>query len=674
MAHAAQDVRNLVLIGHGGTGKTALVDALALKSGAANRRGDSADGSSISNTEPEEKERKQTLTSHVLGFEVDGCRYNVIDTPGHSDFVADVISAVNVVENALLFVSAAGGPTFHGRRLWAEAGKAGVGRAIVLTHMDAENTDFDEALEALTEVFGDVVVPVSYPDASGPAMQTVHNVLANEGPRAAEFRERLEERVAEADDDVLEAYLENGSIDEDALHEHFTTAVALGKLVPMFTLTPNKDHGLMAMCKVVNEYFASPVQFGPRNAGAPGSESFEQLVEPATDQPFAAKVYKVVVDPYVGRVSYLRCLRGSMKAEDGFFNVRTEKHDRVGGVLMAKGAELVAASSVQAGDLFAVGKLETLDLGDTVTADGHAIQFPTPDYPPPASSFAVTPKSRGDEQKINEGLEKLSAEDPTFRVERHPITGELIVSGLSPLHLELQLARLLRRYGVNSEHRTPKIPYRETVTAKAEGHHRHKKQSGGKGQFGEVYMRIAPREQGAGFEFIDSIVGGSIPRQFIPEVEKGIRKFLDKGGLAGCPVVDVSAEIYDGKFHDVDSDQISFQLAGERGFADAFAKAKPILLEPIMDVVIHVPERFTGDVAGNLSSIRGRLAGMEVTDGIQEIRAQVPLKEMQEYATQLRSITAGEGSFTMTPANFEQVPSNLQAEIVAAYKRAQEEK
>ncbi len=673
MTHAPRDVRNVVLFGHGGSGKTALVDALAHKTKVTNRRGDSADGTSISNSEPEEKERKQTLASHLFGFPLEKARLNVIDTPGHPDFVAYAISAMQVVETGLLFVSAASGLSFHARRLWASAGKAALARGIVVTHLDAENTDFDETLEGLVQVLGDIVVPLTYPDRGGAGLSTVHDVLRGEGPRAAEFREKIEERVAESDDAVLEAYLEQGALSPEVLERHFTGALTRGKLVPLFALVPNKDLGLQPLCAAIERYLPAPAQFGARNAAAPDSESYELLVEPTEDGPFAAKVFKVVVDPYVGRVSYLRCFRGKTAADAGLFNVRSGKQDKVGGFLRFAGKDAEATPSVAAGDLFAVGKLETLALGDTVTAAGATIKFPRPEYPPPSYSLAVLPKSRGDEQKINEGLEKLAAEDPTFKSERHPVTSELIVSGLSPLHLDVQLARLLRRYGVGTEHHKPKIPYRESITARAEGHHRHKKQTGGRGQFGEVYLRVAPREQGAGFEFIDGVVGGSIPRQFIPEAEKGIRKFLVKGGLAGCPVVDVAVEVYDGKYHDVDSDQISFQIAGERAFAEAFQKARPILLEPIMDVEIHVPERFTGDVAGSLSSLRGRLAGMEVHDGIQVIRAHVPLKEMQDYATQLRSITAGEGTFTMRPAQYEQVPANLQHEIVAAHRRAHEE-
>ncbi len=672
MSHPSQDIRNLAVFGHGNSGKTALVDALAVHTKVTNRHGDSADGTSISNTEPEEKERKQTLVSHVFQLPLGAVRLNVIDTPGHADFIADAISAFQVVETGLLCVSAVGGVTFHARRLWAAAGKAGLGRAIVVTHPDGENAKFAETLADLNRVFGDVVVPVTYPDGDGHDFSAIHNVLDGEGPNADAYREKLEERVAEADDSVLEAYLESGEMSREDLEKHFAKAVVKGTLVPLFTVCPPKLKGLQKLSSFITQDLPSPADFGARNAAEPGSDSYGLLVEPDESGPFAAKVFKVVVDPYVGRMSYLRCLRGTLKSETSFFSVRTGHTEKLGGLLGIKGAETANVASVAAGDVFVVSKLEGLNLWDTVTSEGQALSFPRAVYPEPTYSLAVSPKARGDEQKINEGLEKLAAEDPTFKVSRGAGTGELIVSGLSPLHLDVQLARLLRRFGVETQRGLPKIPYRETITARAEGHHRHKKQTGGRGQFAEVYLRVSPRQRSEGFEFIDKVVGGSVPRNFIPEVEKGIRKFLAAGALAGFPVVDCSAELYDGKFHQVDSDQLSFQLAGERGFADGFGKAKPILLEPIMDVEIQVPERFTGDVAGNLSSMRGRMQGMEVVEGIQIIKAQVPLKEMQDYSTQLRSVTAGEGTFSMKMSHYEAVPGNLQAEIVKAHKKTPE--
>jgi elongation factor G len=672
MAHRSVAIRNLALVGSSSSGKTALIDALAFVTKDAPRHGNSLDGTSVSDSLPEEKERKQTLNSHPFGFHWDGALLNVIDTPGHADFLADAIASLDVVEAALLCVSASGRLTFHGRSLFDAAKRSGIGRAVVVTHPDGENAHFEEVLMSLQDVFGDTVVPVTYPDADGAAFSAVHDVLHGDGPRCKEYRALLEERVAEADDEVLAHYLETGELSDEDFEKYLPIAIAKEKVTPLFTVCPPKEIGLRKLCAFVKTYFPSPRAFGPRPAGVPGSGKLDQLVEPDDAQPFVARVFKTIVDPYVGRVSWLRCFRGSLSAEAGFFNVRTGKHEKLGGLQVREGIESKPVDKVVAGDLFMVAKIESLAFGDTVTDDAHPLEMATTTFPLPTYSLAVNPATRGDEQKIGQGLEKLAAEDPTFKVHRDSQTGELIVSGTSPLHVDVQLKRLDKRYHCATVTHPPAIPYKETVTLAAEGHHRHKKQSGGRGQFGEVYLRVRPRDRGEGFAFVDGVVGGAIPRQFIPEVEKGIRHFLDKGGLAGCRVEDVEVEVYDGKYHDVDSDQISFQIAGERAFADAFEKAKPILLEPIADVVIRVPERFTGDVASNLATLRGRMTGMEMAGGIQVITAQVPLKEMQDYTTQLRSITAGEGGFELKPSHFEPVPPNIQMEIVAAWKKKQE--
>jgi elongation factor G len=672
MSHHINDLRNIALFGHGGSGKTSIIDALAFTAKTSSRHGDSADGTSISDSEPEEKDKKHTLTSHLFEFPIGDVRLNIIDTPGHADFVADAISSLSVVETGILCISATGGVSFHARSLWKSAESACLGRAIVVTHPDGENANFDDTLSDLQEVFGNVVVPMTYPDGDGDSFQGIHDVLAGDGPNAAMYREQLEERVAESDDDLLESYLESGEISEADLEKNFPIAIVKGTLVPLFTVCAPKEKGLNKLLNLIKKDLPSPASFGPRGAAKPGSDSYGELVQPEESGPFLAQAFKVVVDKHVGKIVYMRAFRGTLKADDSFYNVRRGANEKIGGLLGLTGEKTEAITEVVAGDIFAVTRVEGLAMWDTVTNEGDPLSMATPTFPMSTFSLAVMPAARGDEQKISDGLDRLSSEDPTFLNARHPETAELLVSGLSSLHLELQLARLLRRFGVGTTTSIPKIPYRETISGSAEGHHRHKKQSGGRGQFAEVYMRVAAQERGAGFEFVDGVVGGSIPRNFIPEVEKGVRKFMETGGIAGFPVVDCKAELYDGKFHPVDSDQLSFQLAGQRGFLDGFQKAKPVLLEPIMNVVIQVPDRFTGDVAGNLSSQRGRLSGMEMVNGIQSISAQVPLKEMQDYSTQLRSITAGEGAFDMEMSHYEAVPGNLQAEIVNANKKDEE--
>lgn len=673
MAHGSEDIRNVALVGHGHSGKTALTDAIAHHLKLTSRLGSVADGTSVSDVEPEEKERKQTLTSHLFRMPLGTTRLNLFDTPGHNDFIATAIATMDVVETVVLVVNATSPLTFHARQLWKAASDLGVGRAIVVTHLDQDNTDFARTVEELRAAFGHQVVPVTYPDGKAGDFKNAHSVLGKEGPDAQKYHDQIEEEEAEVDDTLMERYLEEGSLSDEEFEQNLRRAIAGGKLAPVFALNPNAGTGLEHFLEFVGAHFPSPVCFGARGAGKPGSDSYGDLVEPDAAGPFAAKVFKIVSDPYVGRLSYLRCMRGTLKKDESFTVARSGASSKVAHILEVHAKETEEVDKVVAGDLFAVGKIETLEYGDTVFAAGNEIEFQKPSFPLPTYSRHIWPKSRGDEQKIGGAVEKVVAEDPTLQYGRDPETGEFLLTGMSPLHLDVQFARMHQRYQVDVDHGPPTIPYRETITSKADGHHRHKKQSGGRGQFAEVYLRVAPRQHGEGFEFVDSIVGGSIPRQFIPEVEKGAKKFTTKGALAGFQVVDIQVEVYDGKFHDVDSDQLSFQLAGQRAVLDGYMKARPILLEPIMDVEIHVPERFTGDVAGNLSSARGRMSGMEMEDGIQTIKAQVPLASMLDYSTQLRSITAGEGTFTMKFAQYEAVPPNVQAEIVAQRKKVVED-
>lgn len=667
MALFAEGVRNVALVGHGHTGKTALVDAIAQHCKLTTRLGTTADGTSLGDTEPEERDRKHTLVAHLFRMPLGDVRLNLFDTPGHPDFVADTIAAIDVVETVVLCVSAQQPLTFHARQLWQAAGAAGVGRAIVVTHLDQERTSFESVLDELRKAFGHAVVPVTYPNGAGRAFTAVHMVTHDEGPKATQYHDMIEEDEAEVDDTLMEHYLSTGHLERSEFEQNLRRAVARGKLVPVFAICPQRGLGTAQFLEFVQQHLPSPACFGARSAQKPGSEGYGDLVAP--DQgAFAAKVWKTVSDPYVGRLTFARCLRGTLHKDQSVRNVRTGQAVKIGHLHDVHGKDQKEIPSVSAGDLFAISKVEEFVHGDTLTSEHAPLRFPTPKYPEPSFARHVWPKARSDEQKIGHALERLAAEDASLRCHRDKETGELLVTGMSPLHLEVTFQRLHRRHQVDVDHGPPTIPYRESITARAEGHHRHKKQTGGRGQFAEVYLRLAPRAHGEGFQFVDSVVGGSIPRQYIPEVEKGARKFLAKGALAGFPVVDVQVEVHDGKFHDVDSDQLSFQIAGQRAVHDAFLKARPILLEPIMDVTIQVPERFTGDVAGNLSSHRGRLSGMEFEHGVQVIRAQCPLAVMLDYSTQLRSMTAGEGSFAMQFAHYEAVPPNLQAEIVARRK------
>ncbi|PIE24359.1 MAG: elongation factor G [Planctomycetota bacterium] len=674
MPHRTPDIRNFALVGHGSAGKTATLDALAYVAKVSPRHGSTDDGSSVSDTEPEEQERHQTLTSHIFHFPWQGKYLQFIDTPGHPDFIADAIGAFRAAETVIFTIDCPSGPTFNTRRLWSEADRVKAGRMLLLTKADAENLDLDEILSTIQGTFGDRVVPITLPSSTGAGFDKVLNAMSGD---LAEHRETLVERVAESDDELMERFFENGELSDEELATALPAAIASGTVIPLFTICPTSEKGLGEFMDFCASYGPSPMDFHNRFASAnpdadEESDDFNIEVEPDSSGDFLGLVFKLVSDPFVGKMSYIRVLRGELCPEEGFTLARTGSHEKLGGLLEVQGKDTGNLDKAVPGTICAVAKVESLQIGDTVCKDGSILHLRPFHYPSSMVAVAVTPKSRQDEQKIGPSLDKLVAEDPTFHVLRDPATGELVVEGLSQMHLDVMFSRLKRRYKVEVETHVPTVPYRETCIAGSDGHHRHKKQSGGKGQFGEVYCRIRPRGRGEGYQFTDKIVGGSIPRQFIPEVDKGVQSVMAKGVIAGFPVVDVEVELYDGKFHDVDSDQLSFQLAGGRAFADAFEKAKPVLLEPIMDLEVHVPSRFTGDISSNLSTHRARMSGIDQDGDDQVIRCTMPLKEARSYQSQLRSITAGEGTFTMKFSHYDPLPANLQQEIVAQRKQENE--
>ncbi len=664
MVQSMENLRTLTFVGHGGSGKTALVDAFAFLSKVSSRLGNPDDGTSISNTEPEEKDRHHTLSSHLFHFPWKGKNIQVIDNPGHSDFMADTLASFRAADAALFVVDAPTGVTFNTRQLWKRAKRVGLGRIMVLTRCDADNIDLDALIQDLQENFGDQVLPLTLPNETGAGFSSVTSVLRGEG--AADLRASLDEHVAEADDALMEKYFEEGEISDEDLKKYLPIAIAKGTVVPLFVASGTSTIGVEELLDFIAEDGPNPNQVPHRRvAKTKDSEEYdcEVLADPQGE--LLALVFKIVSDPFVGKMSYLRIFRGTLKADSTITICDTGKAVKLNGLLKIQGKDSEPVDSAGPGEIIALAKIEDLELGNSVADEGHCYFFRPLDFPSPMVAVAVEPKSRSDEQKIGPSLEKLADEDPTFKVSRDPETGETLVEGLSQLHLDVMFHKLKRRFKVEVETHRPKVPYRETIQTSAEGHHRHKKQSGGRGQFAEVYIRVKPLDRGEGYSFQDKIFGGSIPRQFIPEVDKGIQSTLAKGILAGYKVVDCEVELYDGKFHDVDSDALSFQLAGGRAFMDGFEKAKPILLEPMMNVEIHVPSRFTGDITSNLSNQRARMTGMDAEGDDQIIHCTMPLKEARGYQAQLRSITAGEGSFSMTFSHFDPVPSNLAQEIIS---------
>lgn len=662
-------IRNIAFVGHPSSGKTTLVDALAHLTGASPRKGSVAEKSSICDTEPEEQEKQHTLQLSAVWADWERHTWTFFDTPGYPEFQAEVQSAMFGADLVVGVVSCSSGVTYNLRTKLAEAAAMGRGRAIVVTHLDGENADFDETIEALREGIGEECVPVLLPDASGPAFSSVKRTVED---LESEWCGRLKDRVMDAceDEELLMEYLETQSLTEEQLETLTPPAIAKGTLIPVLVCNP--DSGLGA--ENVLDYF---LHRAPSPASSPLVDADGERIEPDENAPLAGTVFSVVTDPHVGRICLTRIHRGKLGASDSV-TIEDSKGEKLGGLFRMVGKKREPVEAAYPGDVVAFSKVEKLPVWSHFTHPGGTpLTVPTPAVPSPMVALAVVPKSRADEQKIGEALHKLEAEDPSIAVEHTRDTHELVVHGMSDLHLQLLFDRMKRRYGVEVETHLPVIAYRETVTKSAEGHHRHKKQSGGRGQFGECYMRIRPASEGEGIVFEDKVVGGSIPRNLIPAVEKGLREVAAAGVLTNGQVVDVVAELYDGKFHAVDSDEASFKMAGGRAFREGFAKAGPVLLEPVMKVEIHVPTEDAGTIFSDITSQRrGHVLDQATEAGgqITVIIAEVPLATIQTYHRDLKSQTAGEGSYTMEFLRYGPVPAAEQAKVLAvAGKKASEE-
>jgi len=685
------DLRNFAIAGHGGTGKTTLVEQILFKTKAMSRLGKPREGTSNSDYDDEEKQRQISIYSAFLHARHKGKELQLIDTPGYDDFVGEVVEAFAAVETAFIAVSAEAGIQVNTRRLWKRATEAGLARALVLTKMDAEMAKYDEVLAALQASFGSACLPVVIPIGSGPTFAGVVPVLNPPPDVSAEAKEQVEaagqalrDAIVESDDALMERYLGGEEISADELIAAASRAMAKGTLVPVFCCAADKDLGVAEVIDGIVSLFPSPVEGLQRKGKMPGSDDAKYpressaipsetlAVRPASaDAPFSAQVVKALYDPYVGKLAYFRVFSGTLKCEDGLFNAREGKREKLYHIYRVQGKEQEETESAGPGDIVAVAKIESLEVSDTVCAESDPVVFPEMKFPEPMVSRAAEPKSRLDEQRMSTALARIVSQDRTFKAGRDEQTGELIITGLSDLHLDVVTSKLRKRpFEVEMILKEPRIPYKETLAGKSQGHYRHKKQTGGRGQFAEVYLRVEPLPRGTEFEFVDDIYGGSIPSQFVPAVEKGVRETLVHGVIAGYPIVDVRVSVYDGKAHDVDSSEAAFKTASSRAFSDAFRNAKPILLEPIVNVEITIPSKYMGDITGDLSGRRGRIQGMDSAGDQQVIKATVPLSAISNYSTQLRSITGGEGSYSLEFSHYEPVPPALQETIVAKAAKA----
>jgi len=549
----------------------------------------------------------------------------------------------------------------------------GNARAIVITKMDAENAKFGEVLEGIQAAFGKACVPVNLPDGTGASFKGVVSTLnppAGAPDAVAQAAEALKEAIVESDDSLMERYLGGEEVSAAELLAVASKAVAKGTLVPVFCCAAEKRTGVPELLDGVAELFPSPVEGLQRACTKAGTDV---AVERAATEgaPFTAQVFKALYDPYVGKLAFLRVFSGTLKPEDGLFNARSGERNKLGHIYRMQLKEQVEVDSAVAGDIVVVAKVEDLEVSDTLCDERDPVAYPAIQFPMPMVSRAAEPKTRADEQRMSTALARIASQDKTFLTGREEQTGETVITGMSDLHLDVVMSKLGRKpFEVEMDLKEPRIPYKETVAGKSSTSYRHKKQTGGRGQFAEVHLRVEPLERGAQFEFVDDIYGGTIPRQFVPAVEKGVRETMAKGVIAGCPVVDVRVAVYDGKYHDVDSSEAAFKIASSRAFSEAFRGARPILLEPIVNMEITVPSKYFGDISGDLSGRRGRIQGVAVEGDQQTISAQVPLAEISSYSTQLRSITGGEGSYTMVFSHYEPVPPKLQEAIVAKAAKA----
>jgi elongation factor G len=593
---------------------------------------------------------------------------NLLDTPGYPDFVGEAMTTLAAVDAVVVMLDANGTIHANARRLFKAARDHRLATFLVFNKMDGDQADFAQAVEHAREVLGHDCHPVFIPDGNGAAFKSVSSVLA---PGAdAKARNELVETVVESDEKLMERYLESGEIADADVERLFVAAVKACQVVPVFCMSADKDVG-------VTEFFDHVVKYAPSAAEAVGRRIKTREGEPEkhtkVSDPTCAQVWKTLADPHVGKQSFLRIWSGTVKHEVPLTLEKTGKPEKLANLVKPQGKAVEPVLHAIAGDIIAVMKVENLETGDTLCDAAHVLALVAIDVPKGMVSLAVEPKNRNDDQKVSMGIRKLAAEDLTFTEHRDPATHELVITGVSNLHLDTMAKRLRERFHLEVTTKPPRIALKETVLGHSEGHYRHRKQTGGSGQFAEVYLKVEPRERGAGFEFADEVTQGKIPRQFIPAVEKGIVAGLPTGIFAGYPIVDVVARVYDGKHHEVDSNETAFRIAGWRAFKDAFQKSKPCLLEPIVDLVVEVPSASMGDITGDLNSRRGRISGMDSLGNLQIIKAQIPLREILDYSTQLRSMTAGEGSYSFTVSHYDVVPARIAQELAAAYKPKEEE-
>ena len=670
------DIRNVVLVGHGGSGKTSLAEAMLHKTGATNRLGSVDDKTSICDYYDEEKEHQHSIQSASVYVKHEGKLINIIDTPGYPDFTGSAIKAIPAAETAILVIGAAAGIETNTRKMFQLATEADIPRVIVINKMDAENVAFSELIKNIQETFGSQCRCANLPGADKASIIDCIENQSGDSPvmDVGQAHTELIESVIEADDELMESYLGGEEISTEKISAVFVEALKAGTLIPIVFTDARREIGIQELLDIIVNCTPSPTQ-----AKAVQLKDEENVTElkPDASGPLAGLVFRIGFDPRSNmKYSTIRLFSGTIKSDTNLMRNDEKKGIRPGHILKAQGGETEQVDVGIAGDLITIAKVEELKIGDLIHDGRITGKIDMPAVPEPMFSLAIEPATRGDEQKISTAIERLCEEDPCFKTARDQQTKELVVSGLGDLHLRVTLEKMQNRFKLTVKTKEPKIPYRETITMKAEGHYRHKKQTGGAGQFGEVYLRVEPAERNSdpALQYSWDIFGGSIPGQYEPAVLKGVNEIMQSGVVAGFPMQDIAVSVYDGKHHPVDSKEVAFRAAGKGAFVDALEKARPVLLEPIVDMEVTIPAENVGDITGDLASKRGRVQGQETLPGnFIVIKARVPLSEVTQYNSQLKSVTGGRGSYGMTLSHYELVPPNVQQQIVAQYAKKKDD-
>ena len=688
-----ESLRNVGLIGHGATGKTSLAEALLYYTGTTDRLGKNEDGTTVMDYEAEEKKRGISLSTSVACVEFNNTKINIVDMPGYFDFEGEMIQGMKAVDIATIVVCAVSGVEVGTEKAWKYCNKVNIPRAFFINKMDRENADFDKTLEQMKEKFGLSIVPIEYPIGKEENFTGVVNIISQKAfkldnktkkmvsidipadlmDKVNECRQMIMETVAETDEELLEKYLENGKLSDEDIYSGFIKGCSDGEIAPVLCGSATKVVGIKSMLENIIGCFPSP-RYSRAHKALDIDTGDEIYIKVEEDKPFSAYVFKTIADPFVGKISLFKVITGKLNGDAVVKNTNSGKQEKLSHLFFMRGKNQIVTDEIIAGDIGAVAKLQFTSTGDTLCSQEINIKYDKIKLPVPVMSMAILPKTKGDEEKISLALSKLIEEDPVFKIERDKENAETIIWGLGETHLEVIASRIKNKFGADVILQTPKIPYRETIKGKSDVQGKHKKQSGGHGQYGDVKIKFEPRNDGEfDLEFVDKVVGGAVPRNFIPAVEKGLRECMSSGVLAGYPVVGVKATLYDGSYHPVDSSEMAFKIAASIAYKKGLESAKPILLEPIMNVEIKVPDEYMGDVMGDINKKRGRVMGMEQVGDEQKVIAEVPMAEMFNYATSLRAMTQARGSYVSSFGRYEEVPESELIKILNEAKKLKAE-